>query len=1061
MSKFISGPPAWSLRPADFALLRTPLKPVGFLAAPAAGADARLALSSRLAVLAECVRDPIALAAITHASASLGSRACTLDPQDPGKENLKLAVALYKYVTRLSRRATPFGLMAAVSVLEVGESTCVMPDPAVRLHARVDNAYTARISRALCGKLLRERNRNFRIRANNTAHVLPRELRRVARVGADASRYRLGAVRRTREIDFILAEVADGIQSGRLVARMSEELACHEDEAWEFLEGLIDHEVLHTDVEMVLTSGDCFDALGDTIARIPGLEKQASSVSTLRTRVEALERIDGNVDGHVRQVAEGIARILEEDPGSIANPVHLDAYRSAAGSTLARSELEELAENLAPLLEVLWRAHGPLQAFAKAFVKRFGDAEVPLLEALDADTGICFGPPRSVSSPLLGGALAPTASATIELEWDAWRQFLLERILQAASRNEHEIVLERDELARYSRPSVRPSTNVSLAVHVSLLGPQDESGAPTMLLRGLYGPSAANLLGRFTCGDAVLAAKVRGLADHEQTQVPGRLAEVVHVPAGKTANVLARTCIRDTEILYGPVNAGAPHALTCGDLLLSVYQGRLRLRSRHSGEEILPRLASAHFTGAHNLPVYQFLAAMQHVDGRAGPLLDSKLFDRLPHIPRIRIGSLVASPARWRLDASESEHFARNRPVEAQMEAARALRASRGLPRWVALVQGDNLLDIDLEDPLAVLALASELRGMPAVLCESMVAMDRGGASLGGQPAANELIVPMHLSVGGAGKVAPPLFEPSPIAAVRAARERPLERWVYLEIFTGESSAERLLVDAVEPCMRSLQAEGRLAKWFYVRYYDGDEFHLRLRMLPAGEGGATELADGVLRLFDPWIGDGIVHHMRICGYEPELDRYGGPGSMPLCEEIFHLHSEVAVQVLRKILGSPDQEDRRWLASAVLVWETLVAVYPDLSGLADFAAAMVKAYRGEMPASAGTTKAISSNYRAHRAVLERALEGRGGEGEFDPIREPDVRTRRRAALEGLASRHEGARLAGIVASLVHMDCNRLFPFSPRANEMMVYEYLGRYARSRLARTQEAAAVPTAT
>jgi len=1058
MTKTSAESQAWNVHPAGFALLRTPLKPISFMPEHATdGVDAEQSLRSRLRQLAECLRDPIALAAIAHASASLGSRAHMLDPEDLGKDNLKLGVALYKYVMRFSRRSTPFGLMAAVSTLEVGSATRIQVEPDIRLHARLDNAYTARFARQVREALLRTRNCSFRVYVNNTSQLLTAELRRVTRVGSDGDRYRLSAVRRTPEIDLIFNEVADGIQSGQLVVRMCELLACDEDEAWGFLESLISREVLYTGVELALTSGDCFGALGRAVAAIEKMEDEATSLGMLHKQMQGITGIDGTLEEHICHATESVSRLLGEEPELIVNPIHFDAYRHPGQSTVGHSELQELAKNIALLLPVLWRPYEPLQTFSRAFTKRFGDAEVPLLEALDADTGIGFGPPRAVSNPLLSGVLSRVVPSKFELEWNVWRQFLLNRIQQAATRGEEEILISQDELARYGRSPIRQDMALSLAVHVSLLGTRDENGSPSMLLKSFHGPSAANLLGRFTCGDADLAALVRELASHEQALVPGRLAEVLHVPVGKAANVLTRTCLRDTEILYGPVNASGSQALTCADLLVSVREGRLHLRSRLNGDEILPRLASAHFTGAYNLPVYQFLAAMQYVDGHVGSVIDSKLFEFLPHIPRVRVGSLVVSPARWRIEAGELEPLARKGSVKELMTAANALRFSRGMPRQVALVQGDNLLDIDLEDPLAVLALAAELKGKPAILFESMAALDRGGVSIDGKAAANELIVPMHVSVGkpGNGQLSTSNM-PTAIAAMRDSKERPLERWVYLEVFTGESSVERMLADVIAPCMRSLQDDGRLAKWFYVRYYDGEDFHLRLRLLPKKEEDRLSLADSTLRLFDRWIEDGIVSQVRICGYEPEVERYGGLDSMPFCEEIFHLHSEVVAKVLKSILGSPDQEDRRWLACAVLVWETLRTVYPDLAKLANFAATMVQSYRREMPESSETARAVSLNYRAHREALESAIDEENHDRALEPIVDSHARALRRAALQSLTSMHDQERLAGIVASLVHMDCNRIFPFKPRANEMMIYEYLGRYARSRFARAQESQA-----
>ncbi len=74
-------------------------------------------------------------------------------------------------------------------------------------------------------------------------------------------------------------------------------------------------------------------------------------------------------------------------------------------------------------------------------------------------------------------------------------------------------------------------------------------------------------------------------------------------------------------------------------------------------------------------------------------------FDRAPFTPRVRLGSLIVARARWRVSGKELNELDQRDPV-ARWQAVQALRGRRRLPRWVCLVEGDNVLPFDLDNVL-------------------------------------------------------------------------------------------------------------------------------------------------------------------------------------------------------------------------------------------------------------------------------------------------------------------------------------------------------------------------
>ncbi|MEV0612028.1 lantibiotic dehydratase C-terminal domain-containing protein [Nonomuraea sp. NPDC050404] len=65
-----------------------------------------------------------------------------------------------------------------------------------------------------------------------------------------------------------------------------------------------------------------------------------------------------------------------------------------------------------------------------------------------------------------------------------------------------------------------------------------------------------------------------------------------------------------------------------------------------------------------------------------------------------------------------------------------------------------------------------------------------------------------------------------------------MAEWISLHAF-HRGGTDRLIAQAVGGLVRSLDADGLLARWFFLRYWEGGP-HLRLRLLPAARAGEVE-----------------------------------------------------------------------------------------------------------------------------------------------------------------------------------------------------------------------------
>ena len=90
------------------------------------------------------------------------------------------------------------------------------------------------------------------------------------------------------------------------------------------------------------------------------------------------------------------------------------------------------------------------------------------------------------------------------------------------------------------------------------------------------------------------------------------VAEIAHVPEVRTGNILSRPHLREYEISYlTNTTLDDDHVIPVNDLMVSVSNNRVVLRSKRLKKEIVPRLTTAH-NFSKGTPVYRFLCELQN-----------------------------------------------------------------------------------------------------------------------------------------------------------------------------------------------------------------------------------------------------------------------------------------------------------------------------------------------------------------------------------------------------------------------------------------------------------------
>jgi thiopeptide-type bacteriocin biosynthesis protein len=1034
------------IEPAPFFLLRTPLLPFAFQLELAGTPDG----DADPIATAECIRRRLGRAveradireALFLASPSFHETLPLWLREPTSERGQKAERTLIRYLARMSARPTPFGLFAGCSVGRTGDVTrLTLGAPQdYRRRTRLDSEYLCELGDALTRQPpLRKRLRYF---TNTTLYARGDSFRYAEQVNGSRGRsYRLVSVERSDYLEAILSAAGKGAAYVELSRLLVDSFGVATEQADTFLDELIDGQLLISALTPVPVGADPIVTVIDELERA-GAADEGAALHDAQARLRALDvaGVGAPLDEYAA-LAHGMAALpVRVSPARICQ---VDLFKPAPTLTLGKAPLDELERGIR-LLHALpfGRPAETLARFRRAFRERYGEAEVPLVEVLDGESGLVFardGERAGDASPLLSALPWPPPAATSP-PWLPLHQLLLRKLEPTFADARMELSLSDGELVALAQPDPLPLPT-SFAATICLSAVDEaavDRGDFTLLIQHVVGPPGIRFLARFSHLDTELERLVRAEADYEQQLSPDALlAEIVFSPPGHVGNIVNRPALRDHEIPYLSRSlVPSPQQIPIDDLRVSVVGDRVVLRSAARGCEIIPRHSSALNARPGQLSLYRFLRAVQDqglataLEWDWGPLASCSF------LPRVVSGRLILSLARWRLDSADLSGLTGDAAALAQ------LRALRRLPRFVNLVESDSALTIDLENAVAVAALAHAARQSPQlVLTECFPPPDQLCVSDARHRYTHEMIVPFRAS---AVTAAPPDAFPRP-ARVNPSERRcaPGSSWAYLKLYCGEATIDRILREQVGPfCARHSHA---IERWFFVRY-DDPESHLRLRLRGRDAAATTMLRSELESAAAALLANGQISRVQVDTYEREIERYGGVDELRLCEALFCADSAAVVAILGQL--EMDDLHARWQATLLGMATLLDDMALSVAAKLDIARRRRDMYREELRADIPMLRQIGEQFRSQRRRLDELLHGRAATTTLAPV--AAILAQRSAATRPLiaelaarvAADERPAALARWAANFMHMHANRMLRGSLRAHELVLYDFLYR-------------------
>lgn len=631
------------------------------------------------------------------------------------KKIARLQLSILKYFTRISSRCTPFGLFASCTHGSFGLDTSILlqKNESYKRFTRFDTTFLA----LLVQKLVEEPSikKQLLFYPNTSIYKIGDHYRYIEYTIENKKRnYSLEGVKYSEFIDQILEKAIKGNTIVKLGATLVEE-DIKQEEAEGFIEELIANQILVSELEIPLTDTNYIDFLIKKIKEIP----EASDIYIkLQGFKEQLKVIDVTFGNDIEKYLTLTENIKEFEPD--VDTKHLfqtDCFTGVHKNTLSNTLQKKLEKVLVVFNKItLNTVSTNIEKFKKEFLNRFEQSEVPLTLVLDPDMGISYSDKKYDNDSMLNN-LSPleTNKRYERFVWSDVDSILQKKMINTLK--DKAFILELEDKDFESLPTTWTNLPDTFSSIAEIYTNNDKQ---QIYIKGIGGASATNLIGRFSYGDRKLLEHVNKITDLEAKMNPDKiLAEIVHLPEARTGNVIQRPVFRDYEIPYlGKSNVANEKQIAINDILVSVKNDAIILRSKKLDKEILPRLGNAHNFKGNSLPIYQFLSELQTQNKRStigfswNPVLKKQTF-----LPRVIYKEFIFSKARWNITTSDFKQSLNNNNLFKVNE----WQIANLLPDYVELVEGDNKLMINLQNETSVKMLLETVKNKKHFVLEEVL----------------------------------------------------------------------------------------------------------------------------------------------------------------------------------------------------------------------------------------------------------------------------------------------------------------------------------------------------
>ncbi|MDJ1498471.1 lantibiotic dehydratase [Cytophagaceae bacterium DM2B3-1] len=998
--------------------------------------------------------DPLLQSALFIASPEMYIQCCAWlnNEVKNEKDRKKIELTLTKYLLRASYRCTPFGLFAGLSLVHLAQTTNICYNPANdwHRHTRLDMDFIHVLSQHIAN--IPDLQHTISYFPNNTIYQIGEKMRYVIyEIQQNMRDHHLVDVDYSPYLTQLLDYARKGATHLQLISILQSQ-GIEKKAAADFINQMIENQLLVSELEPTITGEPYTHRLIEILQKY----KEGKPIATVLEQLLLTIQQTDEQDFHTL-VANYKALSIQIGqfglPFDTTKLFQVDVYKSSVSNTLTPHVTEQLQKTI-QLLSRIQSVNEPthLIRFREAFRDRYENQSIPLLQALDIETGIGY-PIREIGAhdfvPLLENIMLPaTTTATQSIEWSPWQQFLLDSYTHALRHHQEIIYLNEKDLKPFMQEQspALPTSLYSIGYILAQSANAIDQGDFIIYHQATTGPSAANLLGRFCHMSDELTQHVRQITQEEEKLYPEAVfAEIVHLNQARVGNIAVRPHLRNYEIpIVTPTGTDSEHTILLEDLDIFLRNNRLVLYSRRLQKEVIPRLSTAHLYSANTIPAYHFLCDLQLQQLQRGISWDWGVVKQADYLPRVQYDKVIVSKAQWHLNKYVLDQI-KNLSGSALKKYIQQLRESKNIPQHITIKQADALLPIDLRNDLCLELLQQHITQIESSLLveENLFTQDNVWIEGPNGRFTHEFILPIQYPVSVNS------IQNTPPATTITRSFPPGSEWTYVKIYCGINTADELLLTVIKPLSEEL-LEGKLIdKWFFIRYTDPN-FHLRIRFHET-QAGAGQILQKLYTQLQPYLSTNLIFTIQADTYQRELERYGD-SSIEESETLFYHDSLAVLALLNTLAVDPEPDEIRWQAALWGTDQWLTDFGLSLQEKQKLLFSLQTSFKNEFNLHTSfARKSLGEKYRLERNYIRTLLETIPDEKHpLFSIAEvwENRRYMTRRTISQLKPNFSSQQWESLVGSHIHMFLNRVFRSQPRKQEMVIYDFLYQYYHSRL-------------
>ncbi len=621
------------------------------------------------------------------------------------KERHKLKNTLLKYYSRMSTRCTPFGLFSGIGLgefsleapkLSNNKTGYQLPTDQLVRDTRLDMHFLVSLAQYFTQLPIVKNKLLFF--PNNSIYKIGRRIRYIEYQYTGGKREYIIS---SAPISVELQQIINFSKQGKTISEISRILINEEiteDDAREFVEELIDNQVLVSELEPNVSGTDFLNTIITVLNRL-GIKNETDVLVSLKNNLEKLDLNIGNptiLYDEIRDLIQSFTMEYEQK-----YLFQTDLYNTSP-FYLSPSWKKELKNGISFLNKItLTQKENQFSRFKKAFVEKFDTQEMPLLYVLDTEIGIGYKQNTSSKGihPYIEDLILPTSQEkqNKNIEFTPIQIILNEKLQEALLDNQYSIELTDTDFEEFQENwDNMPDTTSIMAEIIS------ENNQEKIFLNASTGSSAGTLLGRFCSEKSKVQNLIKNIAEKEkELNSDVILAEIIHLPEARIGNIIRRPTLRTYEIPYLAQSLlPQENQISTEDLYISLKNDEIILRSKKLNKNVIPYLTNAHNYYTNTLPVYHFLSDLHTQNIRSGLYFNWGDLEYIyTFLPRVEYRNIILSKARWKITEKDIillDQLKLNKKVF--LQELKNWRNKRKIPAWIQWSKFDNTLTMALEN---------------------------------------------------------------------------------------------------------------------------------------------------------------------------------------------------------------------------------------------------------------------------------------------------------------------------------------------------------------------------